>query len=142
MRKATIRNDALFLVFEESQAIVSTPLDTIIFFLFTIGFVDSIPQFFQHTVFVSLLFFKGIVIMAAVNGIIHNFLQNNPHELVDGKLKVCVGGGAGFIGSHIAKKLREEVCLVEKYHSCVFKEHLFQLRVAMWYVRIGRRTNS
>jgi len=30
----------------------------------------------------------------------------------DGKIKVCVGGGAGFIGSHIAKRLKEEGCYV------------------------------
>jgi hypothetical protein len=27
----------------------------------------------------------------------------------DGVLRVCIGGGAGFIGSHIAKRLRAEV---------------------------------
>jgi hypothetical protein len=38
------------------------------------------------------------------------FRASHPEELgPDGKLKVCIGGGAGFIGSHIAKRLREEV---------------------------------
>ena len=39
------------------------------------------------------------------------FLSEHPEELVNGKLKVCVGGGAGFIGSHIAKQLMAEVRL-------------------------------
>ena len=37
------------------------------------------------------------------------FLAEHSDELRDGGLKVCVGGGAGFIGSHIAKRLKEEV---------------------------------
>lgn len=42
-----------------------------------------------------------------------NFLTAHPEEAgADGKLKVCVGGGAGFIGSHIAKRLKEEGCYV------------------------------
>lgn len=36
----------------------------------------------------------------------------HPEEFVDGKLIVCVGGGAGFVGSHIAKQLRSEDCHV------------------------------
>ena len=30
----------------------------------------------------------------------------------DGNLRVCIGGGAGFIGSHIAKRLKEEVIIL------------------------------
>ena len=30
----------------------------------------------------------------------------------DGNLRVCIGGGAGFIGSHIAKRLKEEVFIL------------------------------
>ena len=42
-----------------------------------------------------------------------NFLAAHPEEAgANGKLKVCVGGGAGFIGSHIAKRLKEEGCYV------------------------------
>ncbi len=41
------------------------------------------------------------------------FLAAHPEEAgPDGKLKVCIGGGAGFIGSHIAKRLKEEGCYV------------------------------
>lgn len=38
------------------------------------------------------------------------FLEEHPDEAPKNgeKLRVCVGGGAGFIGSHIAKRLREE----------------------------------
>ncbi len=34
----------------------------------------------------------------------------HPDELgPNGAVRVCIGGGAGFIGSHIAKRLKEEV---------------------------------
>ena len=39
-----------------------------------------------------------------------DFKAANPSEVgPDGIVKVCIGGGAGFIGSHIAKKLMAEV---------------------------------
>ena len=38
------------------------------------------------------------------------FKKNHSDELgSDGKLRVCIGGGAGFIGSHIAKELKKQV---------------------------------
>jgi hypothetical protein len=49
---------------------------------------------------------------SSVSRVVQQFLKDHPEELVNGKLKVCVGGGAGFIGSHIAKQLMAEVRLV------------------------------
>lgn len=44
------------------------------------------------------------------NSIASDFRAAHPEEFgEDGVLKVCIGGGAGFIGSHIAKKLKEHV---------------------------------
>eukprot|EP01035_Chromulina_nebulosa_P018050 gene18050-23694_t len=41
------------------------------------------------------------------------FLEDNPLEApTEGKLRVTIGGGGGFIGSHIAKRLKEEGCYV------------------------------
>lgn len=38
------------------------------------------------------------------------FKAANPDEVgPDGVIRVCLAGGAGFIGSHIAKRLKEEV---------------------------------
>ena len=38
------------------------------------------------------------------------FKAAHPEEVgPDGVIRVCIGGGAGFIGSHIAKKLMAEV---------------------------------
>jgi len=44
--------------------------------------------------------------------VVPKFIDQHPEELVNGRIKVCVGGGAGFIGSHIAKRLKEEGCYV------------------------------
>jgi len=49
---------------------------------------------------------------SSVSRVIQQFLAEHPEELVNGKLKVCIGGGAGFIGSHIAKQLMAEGCYV------------------------------
>lgn len=44
---------------------------------------------------------------------LEEFRQSHPEELgTDGKIRVCIGGGAGFIGSHMAKRLRSEGCYV------------------------------
>lgn len=40
------------------------------------------------------------------------FKASHPDECTDGIIRVCVGGGAGFIGSHIAKRLKQEGCYV------------------------------
>lgn len=41
------------------------------------------------------------------------FKAAHPDEVgPDGVVKVCIGGGAGFIGSHIAKRLMAEVLIL------------------------------
>lgn len=58
--------------------------------------------------------------MASFN-VIEQFLKQHREELgADGVLRVCVGGGAGFIGSHIAKRLKENVS-----DELLFLLHLF-----------------
>jgi nucleoside-diphosphate-sugar epimerase len=40
----------------------------------------------------------------------NDFKKAHPEEIgANGVIKVCIGGGAGFIGSHIAKRLMAEV---------------------------------
>ncbi|CAE7685273.1 unnamed protein product [Symbiodinium microadriaticum] len=47
------------------------------------------------------------------NTVASDFKAAHPEELNEhGSIKVCVGGGAGFIGSHIAKRLKEAGCYV------------------------------
>ena len=61
------------------------------------------------------------------------FRQAHPEDLgADGKIRVCIGGGAGFIGSHIAKRLRAEVVILH-FVSC-----LILSRVVMWFVLTGK----
>lgn len=44
------------------------------------------------------------------NNFASDFKAKHPEEIgADGVIKVCIGGGAGFIGSHIAKRLMAEV---------------------------------
>jgi hypothetical protein len=38
-----------------------------------------------------------------------SFIAAHPDEAVNGTIRVCIGGGSGFIGSHIAKRLKEAV---------------------------------
>lgn len=50
--------------------------------------------------------------MTEFESVVQKFIAENPSDLsADGKLHVCIGGGGGFIGSHIAKRLKSEVCL-------------------------------
>ena len=56
-----------------------------------------------------------------VQQVIQSFITEHPEELVNGKLKICIAGGAGFIGSHIAKCLKAEVYM----HTRAFEYHLF-----------------
>lgn len=39
------------------------------------------------------------------------FKAANPDDFTDGQMRVCIAGGAGFIGSHIARVLMAEVSL-------------------------------
>lgn len=50
-----------------------------------------------------------------VTEVFQKFKTEHPEDFVDGKLRVCIGGGAGFIGSHIALRLRQEV----SFPSCL-----------------------
>jgi GDP-D-mannose 3',5'-epimerase len=47
-----------------------------------------------------------------VSSILADYKEKHPEEFPGGKMKVCIGGGAGFIGSHIAKRLMQEGCYV------------------------------
>jgi hypothetical protein len=37
------------------------------------------------------------------------YCHDHPDEHHNGAVRVCIAGGAGFIGSHIAKRLKEAV---------------------------------
>ena len=49
--------------------------------------------------------------MSELKQILKEFKEKNPDEFVNDTLKICIGGGAGFIGSHLAKSLKEEVSI-------------------------------
>ena len=65
--------------------------------------------------------------MSAANLLVRNFLKEHPEELVDGKLKVCVAGGSGFIGSHIAKVLKVEAMALRQNAAGTFSRPPFQV---------------
>jgi hypothetical protein len=55
--------------------------------------------------------------MTEFGSVVQKFISENQADLSsDGKLHVCIGGGGGFIGSHIAKRLKEEVCILAYLH--------------------------
>jgi hypothetical protein len=47
--------------------------------------------------------------MASLVEVFETFKSNNSDEFVNDSLKICIGGGAGFIGSHLAQRLKNEV---------------------------------
>jgi hypothetical protein len=72
------------------------------------------------------------------NQIGNDFIAAHPEELNEnGTVRVCVGGGSGFIGSHLAKRLKE---FVNFTRVCSFFHFLFY-RVAMLSAQIGKITN-
>lgn len=53
------------------------------------------------------------------------YKAKNPQEVgSDGVIKVCIAGGAGFIGSHIAKKLKTEVSWIFYLKLLIFSNFL------------------
>lgn len=55
----------------------------------------------------------------------NDFKKAHPEEIgANGVIKVCIGGGAGFIGSHIAKRLMAEVILIDAAHNSTSYQHL------------------
>ena len=70
--------------------------------------VARTPFFTQYFVFKNK--------MAEFASVVQKFISENQSDLSsDGKLHVCIAGGGGFIGSHIAKRLKEEVNICEKH---------------------------
>ena len=85
------------------------------------------------------------------NSFISDFKAKHPEEIgANGVIKVCIGGGAGFIGSHIAKRLMAEVkdqhiCTSKRIISPVsvsLKLHPHFCRAAMSCAQTGKRTSS
>ena len=82
------------------------------------------------------------------NNFASEFKAAHPEEIgANGIVKVCIGGGAGFIGSHIAKKLMAEVTslvvLIRLHARYVLPERRFThpIRAATSSVRTGRKTS-
>lgn len=82
------------------------------------------------------------------NNFASEFKAAHPEEIgANGIVKVCIGGGAGFIGSHIAKKLMAEVTslvvLIRLHAPYALPEPRFThpIRAATSSVRTGRKTS-
>lgn len=89
--------------------------------------------------------------MSSISNIVRKFIADHPEELVDGKLKVAIGGGAGFIGSHIAKQLRSDVSTITYLAIPFLPDGSFDFycftfvilnRAAMSFARTGRTMSS
>ncbi len=77
--------------------------------------------------------------MSSFSDIFGKFEEAHPEEYVNGTLKVCIGGGAGFIGSHIAQRLKQQVKSVVVFFLLKFS---FSIRVIMLYAQTGKRMSS
>ena len=81
-----------------------------------------------------------------------DFKKAHPEEIgANGVIKVCIGGGAGFIGSHIAKRLMQEVIfkldMILLFISSPFFYVFLNLvksviRAAMSFAPTGKKTSS
>ncbi len=87
----------------------------------------------------------------SIAAIFADFKAAHPEDFpAEGKLRVCIGGGAGFIGSHIAQHLKAVVSksLVILSSTLILNSQFFYFslslfpRAVMLSVLIGKRMNS
>ncbi len=88
----------------------------------------------------------------SIAAIFADFKAAHPEDFpAEGKLRVCIGGGAGFIGSHIAQHLKAVVSkslvilsstLIPNSQFFLFLTLSLFPRAVMLSVLIGKRMNS
>lgn len=67
--------------------------------------------------------------MPELSAVLRRFAEEHQDEFVNGKLKISIGGGAGFIGSHLAQRFKKEVRLLQL--CAIFMAHMFCCRATM-----------